>query len=59
MSRFRTRTKRAALRTVAVAFGTVIVLDQAGCEPRPDVLIGAGDIAECDKTVVGLEPRGS
>ena len=50
MSRFRTRTKRAALRTVAVAFVAVIVLDQAGCEPRPDVLIGAGDIAECDKT---------
>ena len=50
MSRFRTRTKRAALRTVAVAFVAVIVLDQAGCEPRPDVLIGAGDIAECGKT---------
>ena len=43
-------TKRAVLRAVAVAFVAVIALDQAGCEPRPDVLIGAGDIAECGKT---------
>ena len=31
-------------------FAAVMVIDQAGCESQPSVLIAAGDIAECGKT---------